>query len=55
MPDFWQLLPHVFARDPHLPGQDIPRAHLFIWPDVFDDYNGGDVPGAHDAQKAAKK
>lgn len=29
--------------------------HLFIWPDVFDDYNGGDVPGAHNTQETAKK
>lgn len=43
------------SRDPHLPGQDVPWAHLFIWPDVFDDNNGGDIPSAHNTQEAAKK
>lgn len=40
---------------PRLPGQDVPWGHLFIWPDVFDDNDGSDIPGAHDAQEAAGK
>lgn len=48
----WWLLSLVSPGGPHPPGQDVPRGHLFIWPDVFDDNDGSDVPGAHDTQEA---
>lgn len=40
---------------PHPPVQDVRWGHLFIRPDVFDDNDGSDIPGAHDAQEAARK
>ena len=50
-----QLLPCVPPGGPHSPVQDVCWGHLFIRPDVFDDDDGSDIPGTHDAQEAARK
>ena len=50
-----QLLPCVPPGGPPSPIQDVCWGHLFIRPDVFDDDDGSDIPGTHDAQEAARK
>ena len=50
-----QLLSWVPPGGPHSPVQGVCWAHLFIRPDVLDDNDGSHIPGAHDAQEAARK